>query len=81
MFGHGFLTCGERSGSAVSTTWEYDPQNDLWTERTEFEAGGRSEAVAFSLNDRGYVLTGKSAAYQYDDMWEFFPRDEHDEYD
>lgn len=43
--------------------------------------GTRSEAVGFSINDRGFVLTGKGGTYQYDDMWEFFPSEEYDEYD
>ena len=81
MYGLGYFTCGEDAGSGRSSTWEYNPVRDLWTERTSYEAGTRSEAVGFSLNDRGFVLTGKSGTYQYDDMWEFFPSDEYDEYD
>lgn len=81
MYGLGYLTCGENAGSGRNNTWEYDPVNDLWTERTSYEAGTRSEAVGFSINDRGFVLTGKSGTYQYDDMWEFFPSEEYDEYD
>ena len=47
----------------------------------DFPAGTRSEAVGFSINNRGFVLTGKSGTYQYDDMWEFFPTEEYDEND
>ena len=79
--GLGYLTCGENGGSGMTTCWEYNPAKDLWTERSPFEAGTRSEAIGFSLNNRGFVLTGKSGTYQYDDMWEFFPRDEADEND
>ena len=78
MYGLGYLTCGENAGSGRNNTWEYDPVNDLWTERTSYEAGTRSEAVGFSINDRGFVLTGKSGTYQYDDMWEFHPQDEYE---
>ena len=81
MYGLGYFTCGEKSGSGMTSTWEYNPAKDRWTERTSFEAGTRSESVGFSINDRGFVLTGKSGTYQYDDMWEFFPRDEYDELD
>lgn len=79
--GLGYFTCGEDAGSGMTSTWEYDPSSDQWTERSSFEAGTRSEAVGFSLDNRGFVLTGKSGSYQYDDMWEFFPRDEYDEND
>ena len=78
MNGLGYFTCGEDAGSGETSTWEYNPVTDLWTERTSFEAGTRSEAVGFSLNNRGFVLTGKSGTYQYDDMWEFVPQDEYD---
>lgn len=81
MYGLGYFTCGENAGSGRTATWEYDPVNDLWTERTSYEAGTRSEAVGFSVGNRGFVLTGKSGTYQYDDMWEFFPTEEYDEYD
>ena len=81
MNGLGYFTCGENAGSGATSTWEYNPSTDLWTERTACEAGTRSEAVGFSLNNRGFVLTGKSGTYQYDDMWEFFPMDEYDDAD
>lgn len=81
MNGLAYFTCGENGGSGMTSCWEYNPSSDLWTERSSFEAGTRSEAVGFSLNNRGFVLTGKSGTYQYDDMWEFFPRDESDEND
>ena len=77
----GYFTCGENAGSGRSTTWEYNPSEDLWTERTSFEGGTRSEAVGFSLDNRGFVLTGKSGTTQYDDMWEFFPTQEYDSND
>ncbi len=49
--------------------------------QSAFEGGTRSEAVGFSIGNRGYVLTGKSSTAQYDDMWEFFPQDEYEEND
>ena len=81
MYGLGYFTCGENAGSGRSTTWEYNPSEDLWTERTSFEGGTRSEAVGFSLDNRRFVLTGKSGTTQYDDMWEFFPTQECDSND
>ena len=81
MYGLGYLTCGENAGSGMTSTWEYNPSDDQWTERTSYEAGTRIEAVGFSLDNRGFVLTGKSGTYQYDDMWEFFPEEEYNEND
>ena len=55
----------------VSRTAVWKVINQLKEEGYEIEA----------VRNRGYVLTGKSGTYQYDDMWEFFPADEYDEYD
>ena len=69
-----YLTTGE-NGSMQSTTWEYDDTKDLWTQKTSFEASARTGACAFTLSDRGFVLTGRSGSSSYDDMYEFHPND------
>lgn len=75
-----YLATGE-AGSLVSNTWEYNPISDRWTERTAFEGTSRTGAVGFSINNRGFVLTGRSASYYFDDMWEFKPLEEYNQYD
>lgn len=72
-----YLTAGETStGSITSATWEYDPSTDIWTQKTGFEGTGRTGAVAFTLNNRGFVLTGRSGSLNMDDMYELLPNDE-----
>lgn len=61
--------------------WEYDPDLDLWEQRTNFEGSSRNEFIAFSLNDIGYVGLGRSGSYYYDDVWRFDPLDYYDEFD
>lgn len=82
--GMGYLATGE-TGGLNRYTWEYNPVTDRWTERTEFEGTARTGAVGFSIDNRGYVLTGvgstTSTSLYFDDMWEFKPEDEYDEYD
>lgn len=82
--GLGYLATGE-TGSLNSYTWEYNPITDRWTERTSFEGSARTGAVGFSIDNRGFVLTGRgsttSTSLYFDDMWEFKPRDEYNEYD
>lgn len=74
---HVYMTSGENSsGSIISTTWEYDPESDIWTQKTAFEGTGRTGAVAFTLNNRGFVLTGRSGSLNMDDMYELLPNDE-----
>lgn len=70
-----YVTGGE-NGSIISTTWQYDPANDSWAQKTGFEGKERSGAVAFTLNNRGFVLTGRSGSLVMDDMYEFLPTDE-----
>jgi len=70
--GHAFITCGE-SGSIRSDTWEYFPATDLWDNVAKFKGTARSTAVAFSNGKRGFVATGKSSSYRFDDIWEFNP--------
>ncbi|PLB85247.1 galactose oxidase [Dysgonamonadaceae bacterium] len=82
--GLGYLATGE-SGGLNSYTWEYNPTTDRWTQRTSFEGSARTAAVGFSIDNRGFVLTGRGSttttSLYYDDMWEFKPRDEYNEYD
>ena len=70
--GLGYITVGEASAS-LSTTWEYNPENDLWTRKTDFEGSVRSHGVGFSIGGRGFVTTGRASSSSYDDTWEFKP--------
>lgn len=77
--GKGYLATG---GSSTSQdVWEYDPIEDLWTARTEFEGGARGKAVGFVINNVGYVATGGSGSSYYDDIWGFYPQNEFNEDD
>ncbi len=78
--GKAYLTTGGK-GYAGNLTWEYDPVLDFWDEKTSFEGASRSNAVAFEINNRGYVTTGNSSGYYLDDVWIFFPDEEEDEND
>jgi N-acetylneuraminic acid mutarotase len=79
--GKGYITLGQTTMS-LSSTYEYDPVTNLWTERTGFSRSTRSYAVSFSLQNRGFVMTGRSgSSTRFDDFFEFFPTSENDEYD
>ena len=64
-----------------NNVWEYNPDLDLWKQRTSFEGTSRNEFVSFALNDRGYVATGRSGASYYDDVWVFYPESDYEEFD
>ncbi len=78
--GKGYLVCGANNSAKISRVWEYDPQTDLWEERTSFEKTARSHALSFSVGSVGYVVTGSSGDYLYD-MNAFDPTKEYDEDD
>lgn len=67
-----YLTTGY-SSSLTSTTWRYDPANDRWLQKTGFEGAAREGAVSFTLNNRGFVLTGISGSDVKDNAYEFLP--------
>jgi len=80
--GKAYVTTGDYSGLKFDV-WEYDPVNDLWTEKSIFEGQPRKDAVAFSTESgRGFVTTGVngSAAF-YDDLFEFKPLEDFNEDD
>jgi N-acetylneuraminic acid mutarotase len=72
MNGYGYVGCGESTRSI----WEYDPTNDVWEEKTSLEGSARSDATGFAINQRGFILLGKSGSSYFDDSWEFKPFDE-----
>jgi N-acetylneuraminic acid mutarotase len=78
--GMGFVVSGGK-GTVSSDAWAYDPGTDLWEEKSSLEGSTRMEAVAFTLTNKGYVMTGRSSSYYYDDIWCFYPDDELNEDD
>jgi N-acetylneuraminic acid mutarotase len=80
MGGKAYLTSGE-SGSLVSTVWEYDAATDQWTQKTAFSGSARTGAVAMALQDRGFVVTGRSGSLAFDNAYEFQPTAEDDDND
>ena len=76
--GLGYLATGS-AGSMITTIWEYDPQADLWAEKTSFEGASRTNAVGFAIGSYGYVTTGRSSSYYFDDIWCLDPNKEYDE--
>ncbi|MBL7742952.1 MAG: hypothetical protein JNN00_05685 [Chitinophagaceae bacterium] len=70
-----YLSTGENS-SINSTTWQYNATTDRWLQKTGFEGTGRTGAVGFTLNGRGFVLTGRSGSLVMDNAYELLPDDE-----
>lgn len=46
-----------------------------------FEGTARMDAIAFAIENVGYLTTGRSASYYFDDIWAFDPNAEYEEED
>ncbi len=80
--GYRAFLVGGGSGTVDNTVWEYDQTTDLWVEKAPLEAASpRTEAVAFTVNDVGYVTMGRSSSLYLDDIWSFEPDEEYEEHD
>lgn len=58
-----YLSTGEY-GSYLTSTWEYDISQDLWTPKTPFEGPSTSGACGFNVGGFGYIGTGRSSPGQ-----------------
>ena len=60
----------------------FDPISNVWIEDfTPFEGVARGGAVGFVIDNRGYITTGRSGAARHDDIWEWRPNEEYEEFD
>ena len=78
--GLGYIACGEISGP-TNSVWEYDPSDDTWELKTNFEGASRQNAIAFSNASRAFVGLGRTGSLYLDDFKEFYPLEEYDEED
>ncbi|MCB9289799.1 MAG: hypothetical protein H6560_21015 [Lewinellaceae bacterium] len=54
--------------------WEFNPLSDSWTEKPDFEGVKRGLAIGFSINEKGYIVTGVNNSSQpQNDFWEYDP--------
>jgi hypothetical protein len=78
--GKAYVGTGEKGG-ITQDIWEYEPVNDLWVQKTSFEGTSSMDAIGFSIDNVGYITTGRSISYYFDDIWAFDPNAEYDEDD
>lgn len=64
-----YFTGGENGngGGHSYETWEYDPANDQWTQKADYNGWALNEATAFSVGGKGYFgFGGYNAIWEYD---------------
>ncbi len=70
------------AGSYSSAVFSYNPSTNRWSDDwTSFEGTSRGEAVSFVINNKGYIVCGRSASLRHDDIWGFEPDEEYEEFD
>ncbi|HWK05686.1 MAG TPA: hypothetical protein VNS58_18730 [Puia sp.] len=70
---HAYLTLG-LNGTMVTSTWEYDFVQDIWSRRTPYPRLPRYGAVAFTISGESFVGTGTSGnTAVFDDFNQFVP--------
>ncbi|WP_430810084.1 MULTISPECIES: Kelch repeat-containing protein [unclassified Carboxylicivirga] len=78
--GLGYLSTGG-PGAPGALTWEYNPDSDLWVQRSNLEGSPRYSAVSFVVNNEPFIATGNSGGYYFDDVWTFKANEEQDDND
>ncbi|WP_405208671.1 Kelch repeat-containing protein [Aquimarina sp. LLG6339-5] len=77
----GYVACGNIGFGPSSTVWEYNPETDLWEEKTAYEGITREDAISFYNGTRAFIALGRSGTLYLDDNREFFPLESEDEDD
>ncbi|UKN02435.1 T9SS type A sorting domain-containing protein [Paracrocinitomix mangrovi] len=72
-YGFGFVCMGEGDGWLFSDLWMYDPYNDTWTQMANFPGESRTQAVAFEIDNIGFIGTGKASDFAtfLKDFWSY----------
>ncbi|NMM47523.1 Kelch repeat-containing protein [Marinigracilibium pacificum] len=78
--GYGYLTTGN-NGANLKSTYEYNPIDDTWKEKTSFEGVERQGAIGFTVKGRSFVGLGRNSSLRFDDIWEFIPFEEYNDED
>ncbi|MDO9153456.1 MAG: hypothetical protein Q7U47_07085 [Paludibacter sp.] len=60
-------------GHVKSDIIEYDTERNVWYERGNIKASGRENAIAFTLNGKGYIGFGENDTEILNDLWSFEP--------
>lgn len=77
--GRGYIVEGTTNianGTLQSTTLEYDPIANTWTNRAAFAGGARTNVGGVAINGKAYVGIGLVSPTAFDDWYEYTPLDD-----
>jgi len=72
----GYMGLGSYSETSIiyyKDFWEYDPQNNAWTQKADFGGSARTLATGFSIGNKGYIGTGEAVDGFKKDFLEYDP--------
>ena len=74
----GYITTGIKATTfpVIETlykdTWVYNPTTDTWTQKQDLPGDARQQAVAFSMNNRALIVSGKNKTNELlKDSWRY----------
>jgi N-acetylneuraminic acid mutarotase len=70
-----YLIVGYKTNWIIShSVWEFDSENETWTQKSDFPGPARNTTVAFSIGKYGYFGTGSDPYNnQFKDFWRYDP--------
>jgi N-acetylneuraminic acid mutarotase len=69
--GTGYINDGY-DGAFSQEFWEWDQVTNIWMKKANFPGNERSNAVGFSIGNKGYIGTGSGqGSISYTDFWEW----------
>jgi len=77
--GEGYIMLGRywngalNGGRLLSDIVKFNPENNNWTRCGNFPGGARQNMVVFTINGKGYILTGEDDKERKSDVWMFQP--------
>jgi N-acetylneuraminic acid mutarotase len=72
---NGYVIGGYYGTSLLSDAWEYNSITNTWSQKASFPPGGRDDATALSICDKGYFGVGESVftTIYTDEWWQYNP--------
>jgi N-acetylneuraminic acid mutarotase len=70
--GKGYIGAGFNGGSNTNDFWEYNPANNVWTQKAAFPGVIRKWLVGFSIGNKGYMGLGYNGT-AFNDFYEYDP--------
>lgn len=79
--GKGYIVGGDTFGDTglfFNDVWEYDPNNDTWTQKKDAPFTARGDGSSEAVNGKGYVGLGAGLVngkfHDFADWWEYTPK-------